>query len=264
MRRVILVLGCSILLGCDDPWGTNGVTQPTSLLAVEGDRLPDLGMDRLRDIRVESSSGRRRLRYSTTIVNTGSGPFELRGERGSATDAQMAVVQRIVTDGGGWREVATPAVAELGGDGHDHWHVRDLQLSELYRSDGGYLARSDKRGFCFWDNVRYQLTLPGAPQEAVYHESGCGDVASLTTDMGLSIGWGDIYPSSLPDQFIDITGLPDGRYRLVVTADASGWFAEENDANNMTWVDLELRARGRKIRVLGYGPAATSTIARAP
>jgi len=82
--------------------------------------------------------------------------------------------------------------------------------------------------------------LPGAPQSPVYGESGCGGTGSLTTAVGLSIGWGDIYPASLPDQFIDITGLADGSYRLVVTADPSGWFAETNENNNLTWVDLEL------------------------
>jgi hypothetical protein len=225
------------------------------------DRLPDLGMARLSDLRIDASGGLRRLRYSTTIVNVGSGKFELHGQRASISQANMSVVQRIFNDAGGSRDVSTPAVMVFGGDGHNHWHVQDLQKSELFRlSDGIFLARSDKRGFCFWDNVRYRLSLPGAPQSPVYAESGCGGSGSLTTAMGLSIGWGDIYPSSLPDQFIDITGLADGQYRLVVTADASGWFAETNDNNNLTWVDLELLGGGTQLRVLGYGPSATIAI----
>ena len=168
------------------------------------------------------------------------------------------VVQRIYNNAGRWRDVLTPGTMVFGGDGHHHWHVRDLQQSELFRlSDGVFLARSDKRGFCFWDNVRYRLSLPGAPQSPVTAESGCGNSGSLTATMGLSIGWGDIYPASLPDQFIDITGLADGRYRLVVTADPSGWFAETNKNNNVTWVDLELLGGGSQLSVLGYGPSAT-------
>jgi hypothetical protein len=73
--------------------------------------------------------------------------------------------------------------------------------------------------------------------------------------MGLSVGWGDAYPSSLPDQNIDITGLGPGRYQLSVTADAGGWFAESNEFNNFTWVDLQIKSKGQP-RVLGYGPAA--------
>ena len=221
------------------------------------DRVPDLGMARLADLRIERSNGRRRLRYSTTIVNVGAGKFEVRGQRAHTGEPTMSVVQRVFDDAGGWREVTTAGTMIFGGDGHDHWHVRDLQQSELFRlADDAYLAQSDKRGFCFWDNVRYQLTLPGAPQSPVYSESGCGGTSSLSTSMGLSIGWGDIYPYSLPDQFIDVTNLPDGFYRLVVTADPFSWFTEASDDNNFTWVSLELWDRGRRVRVLDYGPNA--------
>jgi len=236
---------------------TNTATATTPAPPAQ-DRLPDLGMARLSDFSIDASGGLRRLRYSTTIVNVGSGKFELHGQRASTSDPSMSVVQRIFNDAGGWRDVSTPAVMVYAGDGHNHWHVHDLELSELFRlSDGVFLARSNKRGFCFWDNVRYRLSLPGAPQSPVYGESGCGGTGSLTTAVGLSIGWGDIYPASLPDQFIDITGLADGSYRLVVTADPSGWFAETNENNNVTWVDLELSGGGSRLRVLGYGPNAT-------
>jgi hypothetical protein len=214
-------------------------------------------MAQLSDLRLDQSGGVRRLRYSTTIVNVGVGQFELRGQRASTSDPNMSVVQRIYNDAGSWREVTTAAVMVYGGDGHNHWHVRDLQQSELFRLDNGaYLARSDKRGFCFWDNVAYRLSMPGAPRSAVYQEPGCGRTGSLTNAMGLSIGWGDIYSYSLPDQFIDITGLADGNYRLVVTADPFHYFAETNENDNVTWVDLGLSGGGTTLVVLGYGPVA--------
>jgi hypothetical protein len=212
---------------------------------------------RLSDLRIDQSGGGRRLRYSTTIVNVGAGPFVLRGERAGPSDPRMSVVQRIFNDAGGWREVSTSAVMEYSGDGHNHWHVTDLQVSELFSlENGGYLARSNKRGFCFWDNIEYRLDLAGAPQSPVYRETGCGRAPSLGTAMGLSIGWGDIYQYSLPDQYIDVSGLGDGRYRLVVTADASSWFAETDENNNSTWVDLEIWDAGRQVRVLGYSASA--------
>ena len=65
-----------------------------------------------------------------------------------------------------------------------------------------------KHGFCFWDNVEYRLTLAGAPQTPVY--TGCGSSSTLlSTTVGLSVGWGDIYPSRLDNQYVDITGLTD-------------------------------------------------------
>jgi hypothetical protein len=225
--------------------------------ASAADRLPDLGMARLSDIKTDSGAGGSRLlRYTTTIVNVGTGPFEVRAQRASTSDPEMTVGQRIYDDFGGWREVHTTAMAHFGGDGHLHWHLRDLEHSELTRLDSGVkVGTSAKHGFCFWDLVKYRLALPGAPASAVYDRAGCGAPSSLAVSMGLSVGWGDAYPSSLPDQYIDITGLGPGRYRLSVTADAGSWFTESNEANNVTSVDLQIKSKGQP-RVLGYGPAA--------
>jgi hypothetical protein len=222
--------------------------------AFAADRLPDLGMARLSDIKTEKSNGRRLLRYTTVIVNVGSGPFEARGRRSSTSESEMSVTQRIYNDAGGYRDVSTPARMFFAGDGHTHWHVRDLETSELVRQDNGSkVGTGAKRGFCFFDNVRYRLGLQGAPQNPVY--TGCGGSTSLAVTMGVSIGWGDAYYWNLPDQFIDISGLGAGRYRLLVTADAQRRFIESNPGNNKTWVDLQLRGNGNA-HVLSYGPAA--------
>ncbi len=86
--------------------------------------------------------------------------------------------------------------------------------------------------------------------ETSYGETG----EELQVLMGLSIGWGDEYPYYLSDQYVDITGLPNGKYRLKVTADYKGEFVESDDSNNFTWVDISLR-NGR-VSVLAYGPSA--------
>jgi hypothetical protein len=224
-------------------------------LAEAADRLPDLGMARLGDIKVEKTAdGRRLLRFTTVIVNVGSGPFEIRGARASASEPEMATVQRILDSAGGFREVATGARMFFAGDGHDHWHVRDLESSELVRLDNGVkVGTGAKFGFCFFDNVAYRLTLPGAPSSAVY--PGCGNSSSLSVTMGVSVGWGDEYSWRLPNQYVDISGLGAGRYRLRVTADAPGFFVEANESNNATWVDLQIKGQGAP-RVIAYGPAA--------
>ena len=225
--------------------------------ASAADRLPDLGMAALSDFRLDRlPDGRRVLRYSTTIVNVGAGPFELRGQRSGTGETQIPAVHRIYDDGGGTRDVPTGAVMVYGGDGHNHWHVRDLENSELIRLDNGSkVGTGAKRGFCFWDVTAYRLSLPGAAGSPFYGSSGCGTLSSLDIAMGLSIGWGDIYPATLPDQYIDISGLGAGRYRLLVTADGGNWFAESSESNNATWVDLQLKGNGQP-RVTAYGPAA--------
>jgi hypothetical protein len=223
--------------------------------AKAADLLPDLGMARLGGIRTEQTvDGRRLLRFTTVIVNVGRGPFELFGQRASTGATQMSVTQRIYNDAGGSRQVATAATMVFGGDGHNHWHVRDLETSVLTRLDNGVkVGTGAKHGFCFFDGKPYRLTLPGAPQSPVYN-TGCGTSTSLTVTVGLSVGWGDVYAWSLPDQYVDITGLTSGQYRLATTADLPNWFRESNNSNNRTWVDLQLRGDG-SIRVIRYGPA---------
>lgn len=220
-----------------------------------GDRKPDLGMARLGDLRIEKVAGTRLLRFSTTIVNVGPGPFEVRAARTSTTGS-WTVAQRIADDVGGARDVQTSTEVVFGGDGHSHWHLRNLENIELLRLDNGSkVGIGVKFGYCFWDNAAYRLTLPGAPSTPVFQSPGCGNSTSLSLRMGLSTGWGDVYPSTLPDQYVDVTNLTSGRYRLQVTADGLGQFSESNEANNTTWVDLQLRSQGA-LKIVGYGPTA--------
>ena len=226
-----------------------GVGTPPASAAVE--RLPDLGMAYPTDLRIDKRpDGRRLLRFSSIVVNVGSGAFEVHGQR-ALDSATMSIRQRIFDDSGGFRDLSTAAAAYFGGDGHGHWHVRDLEDFELVRLDnGGLVGTGAKHGFCFYDNYRY-----GSASPAFYSTAGgaCGRSSSDTSVMmGLSVGWGDIYRYTLPDQYIDITSLTAGRYRLFVAADADNWFLEQNEQNNSTWVDLQLQ--GNKVKVTGYGP----------
>jgi hypothetical protein len=218
------------------------------------DRLPDLAMARLQHIVTQNTAdGRRLLRFSAIIVNVGVGPFELRSRR-TDTSSSWSSRQVIYNDAGGVRSVATPSVQLVyGGDGHNHWHVRDLERYRLVPLDNASGNRTGhKAGFCFFDNYQYKLSLPGAPQTVKYPRSACGTQTSLTLRHGLSVGWGDNYQWSLPDQYIDTTGLPDGTYRLWATTDQANLFLESNDANNSTWADLRIDASG--VTVLRRAP----------
>ena len=236
--------------------GLSAAVLAVSAPAAEGDSLPDLGMARVADVKVDKTSdGRRLLRFTAVIVNVGRGPFELHLTRATTSDP-MTVTQRIYTSTG-TRDVASPAGTVFGGDGHNHWHIVDLENSELIRLDNGSKVGSGvKLGFCFVDNVKYRLTLPGAPTSPRY--GSCltpGTQTWLDVTLGLSVGWGDEYRWSLPDQYVDITGLTAGRYRLRVTADTHNLFVESDETNNATWVDLQIKGQG-SVRIDAYGPAA--------
>ncbi len=246
MRHIVfsLVLGVALALA---------VLAPSAPAGAVSDQLPDLGMAHPKDLKIEkTSNGRKLLRFSSIVVNVGAGPFEVHGER-AAGASTMATKQRIFNSAGGYRDVSSAAIMYFSGDGHNHWHVQDLEDFELVRLDNGKLVGTGaKHGFCFFDNYRY-----GSSNPAYYTTSSgaCGKSSSDTqVIMGLSVGWGDIYNWNLPDQYIDITGLTSGRYRLIATADADNWFVESDDSNNFSWVDIQLKSNS--VRIVAYGPSA--------
>ena len=252
MRRIWgATLGALITVGSlgvlAEPAQARPVTAP-------GDRLPDLRMAPMTDFSVEETAdGERLLRFDSVIVNVGKGRFEARGSRPNRGTALMSTKQRIYNSAGRHRTVSTRAQMYFGGDGHNHWHVRDLEQFTLVRKDGearvGTLA---KHGFCFFDNVPYRLGLARAPRFPYYTD--CGSRGDLRVRMGLSVGWGDLYDAQLIDQYVDITGLPDGEYRMTGEADPQRWFKESNSRNNGTWVDLDIR--GTSVTVLARSPRA--------
>ena len=236
---------------------TLALLAPAGSASAASDRLPDLAMARLRHIgTTRTTDGRRLLRFSAIIVNVGVGPFELRSQRPD-TNSSWSAQQVIYDTNGGARTVSTPSVQLVyAGDGHDHWHVKDLetyQLAPLPHGNSNSPSRiGQKVGFCFFDNYQYKLSLPGAPQTVKYPRSVCGTQTSLTLRHGLSVGWGDNYSWSLPDQYIDITHLPEGSYRLWATADQANFFRERSEVNNSTWADLWIDEDG--VMVLRRAP----------
>jgi hypothetical protein len=252
---VVLALAVVVLAVISAPADAQGTT-PTTTAAAQ--RLPDLRMGPIQDLRVRKSpEGRRLLRFSALMVNVGAGPFELQGRRPNTNTPEMTVTQRIFNRAGGYRSHPTTARMFFSGDGHDHWHVKDLQRYTLKRLGGSGAARKGaKQGFCVYDLVHYNLTLPGAPSSRKYREATtCGeseDEAALEVNMGLSVGWADKYSYFLPFQWIDITGLRSGTYRLKAVVDWKSEFKESRETNNYTWVKIELK--GNKVKMLREGP----------
>ncbi|MBA3947741.1 MAG: hypothetical protein H0X37_24700 [Herpetosiphonaceae bacterium] len=221
---------------------------------------PDLRIKHVDTFELDTTTmpGHRLLRFTSIMVNVGAGAFEVRGYR-LTTGSNFLVYQREYDTAGGHRDVLTPAhmVYDVG-DGHTHWHLKNLQKSTLVALGSTQQSRTGaKIGFCFFDNAPYNLSLPGAPPQAVYNQPpACSpnDPNALAVLMGLSIGWEDIYSFDIAQQWIDITGLPNGAYRLTVTADHNHHFAETDNTNNFTWVDIWIGNNG--VTILLQGPGA--------
>jgi hypothetical protein len=216
------------------------------------DLLPDLGMATMKTVYIDTSTipGHRLLRYDAFLANVGAGPFEVAGHRSSPTVSSMAVTQHIYQSGGGFRSVATGDVMKYFAS---RWRLQDLENGWLQTTSGGTIVALAKHWYCSADDYDYSPSLPGDPGHAVYL-GGCGfkKKSILSVRMGLSVGWVDDYSANTPNQYIDITNVPDGTYFVYSVADPHNYFLESNESNNSTWDEVQIT--GDTVTILAYGP----------
>ena len=164
------------------------------------------------------------LRFSNTVWNAGQGSLELRAKTVQTTSGRKSrVSQRIYDDVGGY---TTKNVGDMVYHAsHSHFHFQDFAEYELWtrteydnwlasgRTQGQAQRRGTKTTFCLMDTGLVQ-SLPGSPASARY-------TACDLSLQGISVGWGDKYRYSLPDQWIDLgtSRLADGNYALRSIAD---------------------------------------------
>jgi hypothetical protein len=250
---VVLIVGVVVagVLAADEA--------PGPLVARADPLLPDLAMGPITSVAVGSTpTGEQRLRFDASIVNVGEGPFMLRASRPWFGDDSWNVEQWFEERNGGYSKAETPAGLIFGGDGHDHWHVRQVEVHQLETLDGQVLGSLEKQGFCFFDTDAYRTSLPNALGKAHWGAVGCQGEFGNRVHMGLSVGWSDEYPWHLLDERIDVTLVPDGIYRIRQIADPNHEFEESDEDNNETWVDVRLTTNAEGLReteVIEAGPA---------
>jgi hypothetical protein len=204
------------------------------------DRLPDLivrpELLRVTDIDRATMPGRELLRLTAGAANIGTGPLEVRGGV-LLSPTTSEVMQRIYRTDGTWFDRLAGAFTYHPEHGHVHfddWMTFRLRRAPGDGAIGDVVAEGEKVSFCLLDGVVYDPTGPFfAPREAY---ALCGFEVQ-----GISPGWGDTYASWLPDQWIDITGLPDGDYWLEVEVDPENRLIEEDESNNVARVPIRLR-----------------------
>jgi hypothetical protein len=94
------------------------------------------------------------LRFDSTIVNVGTGPFEApRRGPGFITETRTATKQRIYDDAGGHRDVATPgAETYWSGDELTTGTCGTRKVRFRQDSDGIKVGTGAKVGFSLWNN----------------------------------------------------------------------------------------------------------------
>lgn len=225
--------------------------------------LPDIGIRTLRQFTISYPTsgalvGKKLLKFPVVTANIGDGPLEIHGIRSSSTSTDWVGTQYVRnTDGSTTTLPPSPTATFVwGGDGHNHWHIKDFDSYELLNSTGTVLQVGEKHGFCFEDNTSYRdwpgsSKHPASPASPVYvPPAACSLNQPQATNIehGLSVGWGDTYPTTLPDQAIDVTGVPNGDYTVRVTADWQHLWAETNENNNSA--TAKIRINGNTVTLL--------------
>jgi Lysyl oxidase len=204
------------------------------------------------------------LRFDQIIANESNGPLELwfTVPTGSSDDA-FPVTQRVHYSDGTTKDQA-------GGEVHfhpihGHYHYESFATSELWASNaqgeklGSAPATAAKKvSFCIAD-IRLDKWGQKGDGPRTYMAPDCllpafSDAEGDHYRQGLTPGWADVYDWYIPDQYIEVTGVPDGYYRLEFCADPGNTIEETNEDDNCLVNHILLTAMGtpqRSVTVLG-------------
>jgi hypothetical protein len=168
---------------------------------------------------VGGSGYRRLLRFDTVVMNRGGGDLVV----GDRSDPNNPYAPHFVFH-----------------SCHGHYHIKDFSTYELLTLDGTLVVAGTKQGFCFEDSFKY--------------EDGGKSSGFDCHDQGISAGWGDWYYKQLVGQWIDITGVPEGRYLVRVslnTGDPDPLFDEGEDRySNSTEVVVDIPNPRKKVAIV--------------
>lgn len=198
-------------------------------------QLPDLRTVVPLHLQIMNKQQREILRFSNSVANTGAGPWRMRPRfPAGATLQTQDAIQEILDAHGNVVEEKVVSQFEFHEE-HNHWHINGIALFELRqaRPDGPVFgANSIKTTFCLidWYKLEGNSNTPGR----TYF-----DCAS--NYQGISVGWVDQYHQATTGQQLDISGIPEGLYYLVSTANPDGVFIESDYSNNTAWVGFDLK-----------------------
>ncbi len=176
------------------------------------------------------------MRFDGFVHNAGPGALEIFATGRSGT-TMTNVQQRVYDSVSGsslWANNPRPQVLFETDDSHNHWHLKNIARYSLWNLEGtAQVAPAQKVGFCLVDLQRREAT---GPSSARYTEAGSnfcaqGETTASSLTMGVSAGWRDVYARSLAFQWIDVSDVAPGSYRLRAEIDPEGRIRETNEVN---------------------------------
>ena len=200
----------------------------------------------------DSVTGTALLRFSTVSYNNGIGPVELVGGAFNLTTNTQKVYQRVYLSDGTYYD-------RLAGDfiyhpEHQHIHFEGYATYKLLpvNAPGASQRNGTKTSFCLEDTNHVLPNLPGSPVDPAY-------TVCNSQIQGISVGWADRYGYLLAGQSIDVTGLPDGDYQLIIEVDPNNHLLEQSDADNQSCILIRLRVAQASAQLLGSCDGGGST-----
>jgi hypothetical protein len=146
---------------------------------------------------------------------------------------------------------------------HLHWHFQDFATYDLVDRNSRRVATSGKEAFCLAPTDAIDLLAPNATMNPGNGDlsTACGDAGSVWTREVLASGWGDTYTQSRAGQSLDVTSLPNGSYRIRITANPMHALHEVSTANNVSLRTVILGGvpGARTVRVPPYQGIDTET-----
>ncbi len=150
---------------------------------------------------------------------------------------------------------------------HGHFHFQSFARYELRRrGETVALINGHKRSCCVEDTRPDTATTPRR------YCCAPGITCELTGTQGVQPGWGDLYPSNLPCQWIDITDLAEDQLPadldLCVFLNFEGLLADADPTNDSGCVPVTVDAppagaRAPRVRVQAPGPRVQARVGRA-
>ena len=172
----------------------------------------------------ETQPGHTLLRFATSTANLGG----LLHVVGGSAEGDVQEIRQLVYGPG---VVLDRSAGEFTyHPEHHHVHVDDFVRYELVDEAGTVVAASGKVSFCLTDihevAVPERESDPGVFLDLPPLECG-------SAEQGINPGRADYYGRDLPDQWIDITGVPAGDYRVRFTVNPNGVLLESTLDDNV-------------------------------
>ena len=169
--------------------------------------------------------------FDGILRNLGPGPLDIHGNPNSDLPAE-APHQRI-WDGTSWTPADRPPIRFESADGHNHFHFLQIARYSLWNeATTTEIAPSTKVGFCLIDSIQDD---PNA-QRGYFSDDGnyCrqGSPEAAVLRMGISPGFSDLYASDVALQWIDVSDVVPGRYRVGAEVDPLDLVQEADESNN--------------------------------